>query len=1040
MSGEADKPTGSAAEMIFTAALALSPSARPAYLAQACGQEQQLRRRVEALLCAHEAPEGFLPQEPGTRTAGASFPPNIVAASLTEQPGDMIGPYKLLQKVGEGGCGVVYMAEQKQPVRRRVALKVIKLGMDTKQVVARFEAERQALALMDHANIAKVLDAGATETGRPYFVMELVGGLKITDYCDQHQLTTSQRLGLFIQVCRAIQHAHQKGVIHRDIKPSNVLVATQDGVAVPKVIDFGIAKATQGRLADQTVFTAFEQFIGTPAYMSPEQAQLGGLDVDTRSDIYSLGVLLYELLTGKTPFDTQEMLAGGLDEIRRTIREKEPLTPSTRLKRDLAQQAQNSGQSKFKIQNSKIEPDLDWVVMKCLEKDRTRRYATANGLATDIERYLKNEPVAARPPSGLYRFQKLVRRNRVVATSAGAIAVVLILGVVASMWQAGKAQREAMRSQQVAKFLTAMLQSVGPSTARGRDTKMLREILDQTAQRVTNDLHNQPDVEAELLGIVGGVYKELGDDEEAERMFLKALAIRRKVEDRARAELLAQLCYTQWRQAEKRPQAEANGRQAVAIYRKLKARRPRIENSKMAFALDQLAHSLRFQGRRQEAETAAREALTIAGSDPTPARAYALQVLAMVALTTEPAMAESLLREAVNIPQASEETENVWRLEILSIAMSAQGRVEEAERVLRKGIASARQSNDLDALVHSLLTLGKLLRQKGNLEDASSTFREDVEMMRKTFGTGYRLYGAVVVELADNLRLQGKPTDAATFYREALALPIQEHRSGVNRSVCLQRLVEVLMESNNSSGVDQLFDKLKSASITNSMSALVMRTRGEFFARRSRWEEAAADFTRALDCYPAAVHLQLLAAVYIQQGNIEAYRGICQRGINQHVNGRDSEAAQHIAVTSLVLPPASTALETLGQMADTAMTCLNASTSTPCLLIKALAEYRLARFDTAVDWSERVLACSPGTNAMWVSVQAYSIKAMAQWQLQQTNAAQASLTNAMELADGQSSKLPSDDSGTQWLERVYAEALMRETKAAINSTTTGGPL
>jgi serine/threonine protein kinase/Flp pilus assembly protein TadD len=821
MSGESDKPTGSAAESIFTAALDLSPSDRPAYLAQACDEDQRLRRRVEALISAHEAPAGFLPEQPEARIAGASFPTSVVAASLTEQPGDMIGSYKLLQKVGEGGCGIVYMAEQKQPVRRRVALKVIKLGMDTKQVVARFEAERQALAMMDHPNIAKVFDAGATETGRPYFVMELVVGVKITDYCDQNQLTTSQRLGLFIQVCRAIQHAHQKGVIHRDIKPSNVLVATQDpdSSGVPKVIDFGIAKATQGRLTDQTVFTAFEQFIGTPAYMSPEQAQVGGLDVDTRSDIYSLGVLLYELLTGKTPFDTQVMLAGGLDEIRRTIREKEPARPSTRLSTmavgELKRAAERRRSDAPRLIHV-VRGDLDWIVMKCLEKERVRRYETANGLATDIERYLRNEPVAARPPSGLYRFQKLVRRHRVVAASAVAIAAVLILGVVASLWQAGKARREAIRSQQVAKFLTAILQGVGPSTARGSDTKMLREIFDRTAQRVTKDLHDQPDVEAELLGIVGGVYKELGDDEQAERMFLQALALRPKDQSPAMAELLAQLCYTQWRQSEKRPQAEANGRHAVAIYRKLKARRPEIANPKMAYALDQLAHSLRFQGRRKEAEAVAREALSVVGSDPTPARAYALQVLAMVVLTTEPAMAESLLREAVNIPQASQEIENVWRLEILSIALSAQGKVEEAEKVLRNGIASARQSNDFDALVHSLLTLGKLLRQRGNLEAATSTFREDVEMMRKTFGTDYRLYGAVVVELADNLRLQGKPGDAAIYYREVLDLPIQEHRSGVNRPVCMQRLAEVLMESNNSNRVDQLSDELKSASVTNS--------------------------------------------------------------------------------------------------------------------------------------------------------------------------------------------------------------------------------
>src|SRR5215471_6165263 len=260
-----------------------------------------------------------------------SGPTIVLKLPATERIGDRIGRYKLLQKIGEGGCGVVYMAEQEEPVHRRVALKIIKLGMDTKQVIARFEAERQALAMMDHSNIAKVLDAGSTETGRPYFVMELVRGVRITDYCDHNNLPTRDRLDLFIQVCRAIQHAHQKGIIHRDVKPSNILVTLHDGVAVPKVIDFGIAKATQGRLTDLTLFTAFEQFIGTPAYMSPEQAEMSGLDVDTRSDIYSLGVLLYELLTGRTPFDAQELIASGLDAMRQTIREKEPARPSTKL-------------------------------------------------------------------------------------------------------------------------------------------------------------------------------------------------------------------------------------------------------------------------------------------------------------------------------------------------------------------------------------------------------------------------------------------------------------------------------------------------------------------------------------------------------------------------------------------------------------------------------------------------------------------------------------------------------------------------------------
>src|SRR6266446_2142015 len=316
---------------VFNAALELSAKERAAYLDQACAGDAGLRRQVETLLHAHEQAKGFLETPPtGLDKTQLVHPP------LTEKPGDRIGRYKLLQQIGEGGCGVVFMAEQAEPVRRRVALKVIKLGMDTRQVIARFEAERQALAMMDHPNIARVLDAGATETGRPYFVMELVRGVKITDFCNENQLTAPERLKLFIEVCHAIQHAHQKGVIHRDIKPSNILVTMIDGGSVPKVIDFGIAKATQGRLTDQTFFTAFEQFIGTPAYMSPEQAVLTSVEVDTRSDIYSLGVLLYELLTGQTPFGQKELLASGLDEMRRTIREVEPVKPSTRLKQDLA--------------------------------------------------------------------------------------------------------------------------------------------------------------------------------------------------------------------------------------------------------------------------------------------------------------------------------------------------------------------------------------------------------------------------------------------------------------------------------------------------------------------------------------------------------------------------------------------------------------------------------------------------------------------------------------------------------------------------------
>ena len=423
-------------EALFTLAVEKPAAERAAFHDRECSGNPELRQRVESLLQAHERSGEFL-NEPPAAVSARTFVITTAMVPLTEKAGDRIGRYKLLQQIGEGGCGVVYMAEQEEPVRRRVALKVIKLGMDTKSVIARFEAERQALALMDHPNIARVLDAGATETGRPYFVMELVRGIKITEYCDQNKLSTDERLNLFVQVCHAIQHAHQKGIIHRDIKPSNILVTLHDGVPVPKVIDFGIAKATQGRLTDQTLFTAFEQFIGTPAYMSPEQAEMSGLDIDTRCDIYALGVLLYELLTGQTPFDARELLASGLDTMRHTIREKEPERPSTRLSTmlgaDLTSAASHRRTDAPKL-ISLLRGDLDWIVMKALEKDRTRRYETANGLGMDIQRHLHNEPVLASPPSSLYRFQKLVRRNKTAFAAAGAVAAALVIGLGLSLY------------------------------------------------------------------------------------------------------------------------------------------------------------------------------------------------------------------------------------------------------------------------------------------------------------------------------------------------------------------------------------------------------------------------------------------------------------------------------------------------------------------------------------------------------------------------------------------------------------------------------
>jgi serine/threonine protein kinase len=489
-------------EAIFDVARRLkTPEERRAYLDSAC-DEPQIRARVEALLTAGMEADRFFADgkaafamavsEHAFSENGANGKSDSTVFSIEEQTGTRIGRYKLLQKIGEGGCGAVYMAEQEEPVRRRVALKIIKLGMDTKNVIARFEAERQALAMMDHPNIARVLDAGATDTGRPYFVMELVRGVRITEFCDQSHQNTGQRLELFVQICHAIQHAHQKGIIHRDIKPSNILVTLHDGVPVPKVIDFGIAKATEVRLTDKTLFTAYEQIVGTPAYMSPEQAEMSGLDIDTRTDIYSLGVLLYELLTGTTPFDAKELMRSGLFEMRRTLRETEPHKPSTKLNTFHGKQLTATAEFR-QVEPPKLKSllrgDLDWIVMKSLEKDRRRRYETANGLAMDIQRHLNNEPVLARPPSRWYRMQKLVRRNKAAVLATAAVALTLMVGFGVSTWlffREREARQEQIQLRQEAELARA-------NENRLRREAETREKITQAVVLLSQDRHEEAD-------------------------------------------------------------------------------------------------------------------------------------------------------------------------------------------------------------------------------------------------------------------------------------------------------------------------------------------------------------------------------------------------------------------------------------------------------------------------------------------------------------------------------------------------------------------
>jgi WD40 repeat protein/serine/threonine protein kinase len=496
--------TKSVLRAVFTEAAEIADSAaRAAFLDSACNGNQLLRSRVERLLDADSRVGNFLRDRADTTTFGLA----------SEKIGERIGRYRLIERIGRGGCGVVYLAEQEEPVRRRVALKVIKLGMDTQSVVARFEAERQALAMMDHPNIARVFDAGATDNGRPFFVMELVSGLKITEYCERHQLAIPRRLELFIAVCHAVQHAHQKGIIHRDLKPSNILVSQDEGVAAPKVIDFGIAKATAQTNDNSSGMTVAEQVIGTPAYMSPEQAGLGGGDIDTRSDIYSLGVILYELLTGQTPLNPKSLAGANTDEVRRIIREVEPVKPSARFSdlvaADVRRLTSNSddraptsspdGASLRRLlQVKQIQGDLDWIVMKCLEKDRARRYETANGLVLDLRRHLEHEPVLARPPSQAYRLQKVVRRNRLAFATAGIISLVLIVAVIISSRLAFRATR-AEREQ-------AKLRGLAESKAEESRLRLIRRYVAEG-----NRLAEQGRPLAALPWLVEALQLEIGD-------------------------------------------------------------------------------------------------------------------------------------------------------------------------------------------------------------------------------------------------------------------------------------------------------------------------------------------------------------------------------------------------------------------------------------------------------------------------------------------------------------------------------------------------
>ncbi len=773
-------------KQIFLEALELPAGERGAFLNGACRGDARLRARVEALLAAEAGAGTFL----ASPTAGAE------EGESSEQAGARIGHYKLQQQIGEGGFGVVWMAEQTQPVRRQVALKVLKRGMDSRAVVARFEQERQALALMDHPSIAKVFDGGETAAGRPYFVMELVRGVPITQFCDKEHLDTRERLRLFVSVCHAVQHAHQKGVIHRDLKPSNVLVTLHDGVAVAKVIDFGIAKAVHRPLTDKTLFTEFQQMVGTPEYMSPEQAELSGLDIDTRADIYALGVLLYELLTGSLPFDVKSRAKDGILEMLRVIREEEPQKPSTRISTQAgaSTEAAKRRRTDTRRLTRQLRGDLDWIVLKSLEKDRARRYVSADAFAADVERHLRDEPVEAGPPSGWYRLTKYARRNRVGVLAGAAVTTALLAGLSLAVWgfleasrerddakeqtkladaaretaeiertktaaalgraETGEAaaRKEAARANTVLKLVYDLLTSPDPDQNKGKDYKV-RDLLDDFVRELGDSLASEPEVEAAVRELLGKTYLGLGLPDQAEPHVARALELSQQHFGEGSGQL-----------------ASNRLGQAVLLHARAEYRRAAelLEQAKPAVADDP----------EQKAQLLALLAMQIDVyghlGDIDRANEISVQALA-------------LAEDVPDTTAASHATHAVAKL------LLGQRRFPEAETVALRELEQARRGNRGAGIAAACLLLGDIQLENGNHEAAEEHFRLALDQLRLTHGEHVDV--ALVLERLAHLRIeQSRSAEAEPMLNEALQILNRSGRDPAGRSEILARLAQALTD------------------------------------------------------------------------------------------------------------------------------------------------------------------------------------------------------------------------------------------------------
>ena len=700
---------------------------------------------------------------------------------------EQIGKYKLLTKLGEGGMGEVWLAEQETP-RRKVAVKVIKRGMDTRQVIARFETERQALGVMDHPTIARVFEAGETERGRPYFVMEYVKGEPINRYCDRNRLTTRERLRLFIQVCEGVQHAHQKAVIHRDLKPSNILVTVLDDQPVPKIIDFGVAKATSQRLTERTLFTELGQLIGTPEYMSPEQAEMTGTDVDTRTDVYALGVVLYQLLTGVLPLSTRELREGGLAEIQRRIREDEPSKPSTRVSSLGAGSSEVAERRRVDVSSlvRRLRGDLDWVTIKALEKDRTRRYQTANELALDVRRHLDDEPVRARPPSGAYRLTKFVRRHRTGVAFGAVLAILLIAAAVGATVQArriaierDRAEREAERALAINEFLEETLGAADPWKGGGREVTIV-EALEQGARRADVAFEGQPLIAAEVKNTIGRTYVALGRLDEAKPLLESALASRREIvgdEDPAIAESFNGLGYLHEMLGEYSEAADWN-RRALAIYEATIGE----QTLEAAETLSLLASHLTLTGDFEGADQAARRSLEVRRRlfpEQSSEVASGLYILATVHLNrSQYDEAEEASRRALEIrrrTRGSSHPEVGLSLNQLAVIRMFQQDYDEAETLYREALEVQRAifgERHLEVAV-VLENLGNVAYRRGDLDETLELLEQVLAMRKEMGGERHTQVGRTLANIGVVSRTAGRHEQALAALDESVGIMVE---------------------------------------------------------------------------------------------------------------------------------------------------------------------------------------------------------------------------------------------------------------------------